>query len=157
MSNLISAEISANDQQKALALIAELRSLFPFGIKLSNDQKKLLPKVDDARLPFVEKGLNFGKQEARIVPPFTDLPELNRDLDLYKALGQIESELLSLTEMVVDSRMAAGTDAYQAALSIYNSAKGAAKMGVPGTQSMVAEMSKLFETQGKKAVEPTKA
>jgi len=148
MSNYISASISEENQNRALVLIAELQSILSFGIKLSADQKKGMAKVDDLRLPFVEKGIQFGKQEPRIVPPFTDLAEYSKDLDLYKALAGIERELLSLTEKVVDSRVGAGSDAYQAALSIYSSAKGAVKMGIPGTQNIVDQMSKLFNGQG---------
>lgn len=148
MSNYISASLSIEDQKKALDLIAQLRTVFGFGIKLSGEQKKTMPKIDDTRLPFVEKGIQYGKQEPRIVPPYTDLDEYTKDLELYKSMAAVERELSSLTEMVVDSRTAAGSDAYQAALSIYSSAKGAVKMGIPGTQSMVDEMSKLFGGQG---------
>jgi len=59
----------------------------------------------------------------------------------------VGAELQSLAEMLNDARTAAGSDAYQAALSVYNSAKGAAKQGVPGTQTIVDEMGKLFEGQ----------
>lgn len=147
MSNLISATFSEQDEQRAMQLIAELKSLFPFGIKLSVDQRKSLPKLDDARIPFADKGISYGEKQPMIVPPFTDLGEYKKDLDFFKATRRVGAEILSLAEMVTDSRTAAGSDAYQAALSIYNSAKGAAKQGVPGTQTIVDEMGKLFEGQ----------
>lgn len=149
MSNLISATFSEQDEQRAMQLIAELKSLFPFGIKLSDDQRKHLPKLDDTRLPFVEKSLSYGLQEPLIVPPFIDLNEYKKDIEFFKATRRVGAELLSLAEMVTDSRTAAGSDAFQTALSIYSSTKGAAKQGVPGTQSKVDEMGKLFEGQGK--------
>ncbi|HAM98809.1 MAG TPA: hypothetical protein DCQ26_09390 [Marinilabiliales bacterium] len=152
MSNYISASIPDESKVKALELISQLKALFPFGIKLSNEQRKTMTKIDDARVPFTEKALQYGKQEPRIVPPYTDLDELTRDLNLYKGLSQIEKELLSLTETIVDTRIAAGADAYQASLSIYSSSKGAAKMGVPGTQSIVEDLKKVFESQGIKPV-----
>jgi hypothetical protein len=148
MSNYISASLSEENQKKALDLIAQLKTILGFGVKLSPDQRRTLPKVDDVRLPFVEKGIEFGKQEPKIVPPYTNLDEFGKDLKLYRDLSSIERELSSLAEMVTDTRMAAGSDAYQAALSIYRSAKGASKMGLPGTQSIVDQMKKLFEGQG---------
>jgi hypothetical protein len=147
MSNLISATFTEQDEQRAMTLLAELKSLFPFGIKLSDDQRKHLPKLDDARLPFVEKGLSYGLQEPLIVPPFIDLNEHKKDIEFFKATRRVGAEILSLAEMVTDSRTAAGSDAFQAALSIYSSTKGAAKQGVPGTQSKVDEMGKLFDGQ----------
>jgi hypothetical protein len=149
MSNFISAELTAESQAKALELLAQLRALIPFGIKLTSDQKKVMAKVDDARLPFVEKALQFGKQEPRIVPPFTELNEYTRDLGLYRSLGPVENEVLSLAEMISDTRMAAGADAFQSALSIYNSSKGAAKSNIPGTQTIVDELGKLFNGRSK--------
>jgi hypothetical protein len=82
------------------------------------------------------------------VPPYTDLAELKKDLDFVKATRRVGNELQSLFEMVTDTRTAAGSDAYQATLSIYNSAKSAVKQGVPGTQAIVDEMGKLFDGQG---------
>ena len=148
MSNYVSASLSDENKAKALELITQLKALFPFGLKFTPEQRKTMTRIDDARLPFTEKALQFGSQEPRIVPPYTDLDELSRDLMLYKSMAQIERELLSLTETIVDTRVAAGTDAYQASLSIYNSAKGAAKNGIPGTQSIVDDLKKLFANQG---------
>ena len=113
-----------------------------------------MPRMDDGRLPFTEKGMQFGKQIPAIVPPYTPLDEYKKDLNLYNLLGPIEKELQSIAEIIADTRAAAGSDAYTAALSIYSSAKGAAKSGIPGTQTVVDEMGKLFSGQGisKKAV-----
>ena len=149
MSNYISANLSPDDQKRALELIAELRKIFSFGIKLNNSTKRGMPMLDDGRRPFAAKALQYGGSEPKIVAPYTDLKELKVDLDLYDALGPVEMEALSFTEMISDTRMAAGSDAYVTALAIYKSAKGALKSGVPGTQSIVDELSKLFEYQGK--------
>jgi len=149
MSNLISATFSEEDEKEVMELLAQLKAKFPFGIKLTDDQKKRLPKLDDARIPFADKGLFYGEQQPLIVPPYTNLGEYKVDLNFVKATRRVGSELASIAEMVSDTRMAAGADAYQAALSIYSSAKSAAKQGVPGTQTIVDEMGKLFDGQGK--------
>jgi len=147
MANLISATFSEEDEKKAMELLAQLKALFPFGIKLSDVEKKHLPHLDDGRIPFVEKGLFYGEQQPLVVPPYTDLGEYKKDLDFVKATRRVGAELMSLAEMVNDARIAAGSDALQAGYSIYNSAKGAAKQGVPGTQTIVDEMGKQFEGQ----------
>lgn len=151
MANLISATFTEEDEKKAMELLAQLKALFPFGIKLSDDQKKHLTRLDDGRIPFADKGLFYGGQQPMVVPPFTDLAEYKKDLDFVKATSRVGAELMSFAEMVNDTRIAAGSDAYQAALSIYSSSKAAAKQGVPGTQTIVDEMGKLFNGQGKVA------
>jgi hypothetical protein len=148
MSGYITATFSQEKEQRALELIAELKEILPFVIKLSANDRKTMPKMDDGRLPFVEKSLNYGKQQPLIIPPFTSIEELTNDLGLFNSTRLVAQELNSLSEMVNDTRTAVGSDAYQAALSIYNSAKGAVKMGIPGTQSIVDELGKLFTGQG---------
>ncbi|MFZ4723807.1 MAG: hypothetical protein ACOYMD_00025 [Paludibacter sp.] len=149
MSNLITATFSELDEKDLIELLAQVKAKLPFAIKLSTDERKHLTKLDDARIPFAEKGLAFGLQQPMVVPPFTDLNEYKKDLDFVKATRRVSAELMSIAEMLTDTRAAAGSDAYQAALSIYSSAKSAAKQGIPGTQTIVDEMGKLFEGQGK--------
>ena len=152
MSNYVSAVLTADSATKAIAALDLFKTFFPFGLHLDPSVRKTMPKMDDGRKPFVEKALQYAKSEPRIVPPYTDLAELAKDLTLYNALSELERKLIGLTEMISDTRTAAGSDAYVAALSIYNSAKAAAKAGVPGTNSIVDELSKLFIFQGKTKV-----
>lgn len=149
MSNYVSATLSAEDQKKVMDHFAEIRKIISFGVTLNANQKKSMPMLDDGRRPFAEKSLTYGTNEPRIVPPYTDLPELKKDLALYDAVGPIEMEANSVAELISNVRMAAGSDAYVAALSIYSSAKGAAKNGVAGTKAIVDDLSKLFDFQGK--------
>ena len=104
--------------------------------------------LDDSRTPFVAKCLQYAQKEAKIVPPFVDIVELNKDLTLFINLQNLSREINRIADMLNDTRIAAGTDAYVAALSIYNSAKQAAKMNVPGTQAIVDDLKKTFEGQG---------
>ena len=149
MSNYISATLSSEDQQKILDHFAEIRKILSFGTTLTSSQKKTMPKLDDGRRPFAGKSLAYGSNEPRIVPPYIDLAELKTDLDLYDAIGPVEMAANSTAELIASIRMAAGSDAYVAALSIYSSAKGAAKNGVSGTKAIADELSKLFENQSK--------
>jgi len=151
MANLISATFTEESERQVMMLLTQIKSFLLFGIKLSEDEKKHLNRLDDGRIPFVEKGLFYGERQPLVVPPYTNLGEYKKDIDFVKATSRVGAELQSLAEMVTDARTAAGSDAYQAALSVYNSAKGAAKQGVPGTQTIVDEMGKLFEGQGKTA------
>jgi hypothetical protein len=152
MSNYVSAVLKPEECEKVLSLLGEVERILSFGIKLSPEVRRSMPKVDDGRLPFVEKCLQYGKQEPRIVPPFTDMAELAKDVELYKALMQIERRLNSLTETVTDTCTAAGCDAYIASLSIYKSAKGAMKMGVTGSESIANDLKTQFEFKPAKPV-----
>ena len=149
MSNYISASLSAEDQQKIMDHFAEIRKILSFGVNLTNAQKKSMPMLNDGRRPFAERCVNYATNDPRIVPAYADLAELKKDLALYDMVSPVEMEAVSVSEMISTIRMAAGSDAYVASLSIYNSAKGAAKLGLPGTKAIADELSKLFESQGK--------
>jgi len=145
MSNYISAEITPAKVTETLGLLTSVKNNMPFLIKLENVSKKGMVSLDDSRTPFVAKCLQYAQKEAKIVPPFVDIVELNKDLTLFINLQNLSREINRIADMLNDTRIAAGTDAYVAALSIYNSAKQAAKMNVPGTQAIVDDLKKAFE------------
>lgn len=145
MSNYISAEISSEKVSETLGLLTSVKNNMPFLIKLENVSKKGMVSLDDSRTPFVAKCLQYAQKEAKIVPPYVNLEELNKDLILFSNLQNLAREVNRLADMLNDTRIAAGTDAYVASLSIYNSAKQAAKMNIPGTQAIVDDLKKAFE------------
>lgn len=149
MTNLISASLSEAEQKQILSCLQNAKSKLSFCIKLSPEQKQTLPKMNDGRVPFVQKSIKNGKLQPVVVPPYIDLDQCSKDVELYTMLSPIETEILSLAEMIVDTRIAAGSDAFLAALSIYKSAQGAAKAGIPGTKTIVDDLKPLFDGQGK--------
>jgi hypothetical protein len=155
MSDYISGSISNENKAKALSLIDELNKTLPLTINLNKDDKAAMPKMDDGRLPFVEKSLQYGQQNPKIAPAYIDINELNNDLNLFKDYQEIEKRLTVLLETVQNVRVAAGTDAYTTALIIYRAAQGAAKDGIPGTKAIVDDLKKMFESQGNKTANPT--
>ena len=112
--------------------------------------------MDDSRSPFVGKCLQYALAEPNIVPPYVNLDELRSDLELFNNLQNIACEINRIADMISDTRIAAGTDAYVAALSVYNSVKQASKMNVPGTKPIFDDLKKLFEVKPAPA-EPTSA
>lgn len=145
MSDYISAEITQEVINQITTDLADIRAKLPFSIKLSAAVKKSMPKLEDARSPFVSKCLFYARKEPKIIPPFTDLDELERDLNLFNNLQNIAKEVNRLADIVNDTRIAAGSDAYSAALTIYNSAKQAARMNIPGTKAIVDDLKTSFE------------
>ena len=73
------------------------------------------------------------------------LKEAAKDLDLYIFLASFESEIHQLMDMVTDSKQLAGSEAYEVARFIYMKAKMNVKMGIPGSQSIVDDLCKLYK------------
>lgn len=148
MSDHISAVVTEAKINESLTLIEGVKKNLPFLIKLDNNVKKGLTSMDDSRIPFVGKCLQYAKKEKMIVPPYVDITELEKDYNLFTSLQNLSREINRLADMINDTRIAAGSDAYVASLSLYNSVKQAAKMNVPGTKPIVDDLKKTFDSFG---------
>jgi hypothetical protein len=146
----ISYELKEDTKQEILSFLTQITDRLPFLINLTPEERHALPKMGDKTYPFVDKALELAQQNPNLVPPYLNVEELRRDFDLATKLRPIVSALNSLTEKLNDTQLAVGSEAYTAALQFYNSSKSAAKSNVPGTDSIVSELGKRFEGQGKK-------
>lgn len=147
----ISAELTETTRQEIMVHLQSINSLLPFLIDLSPEERHELPKMGDKSVSFVEKSLELASQNPNLVPPFISLEELNKDFALAESLRPLLNAVLQLHEKLSDTYLAVGSEAYTAALSFYNSAKSAAKSGVPGTDTVVNELGKRFVRSSKKS------
>lgn len=70
--------------------------------------------------------------------------ELDVDLKAYETLRQIRQVAAPTVEMLDDTMLLCGSEAYVAVLAFYNYLKGAAKMGVPGAKTIYDDLSARF-------------
>lgn len=143
--NVISIEIPEADLQAVKDALSTIQTtLAPYLLALTPDQRKTIPKMSDGTEPFVGKVMDYATGDAQFAPPYMDVPEMKKDfeatsqlLPLLRMVEQIESNLN-------DTVMMAGSEAYIAALSYYNSVKMAAKMNVPGAKPIFDDLKKRF-------------
>ena len=149
MENKISITVEPVTVDKALAAIAELNHLFPNMAILTPEQRHLLPKMGDKSIAFVEKTIDYASQNPTILPSFIDLAELKKDLDTVKKLNTVLAALKTFYDMLDDSALAAGSDAYTNSLAIYQSTKYGAKLNVPGAKGAYEDLKKRFPSTAK--------
>ena len=125
--NRISASLSQADQQAVLAAVNTIREKLPFLVDLTPEERHVLPKMGDSSRGFVSQALNVATQNADILPRSFDLDEMRKDLELLAALQPIMTALSQLSELVEDTHMAVGSEAYTSALFIYQCARSAGK------------------------------
>lgn len=153
----------ASDNQVSLTLlpaqiqdlqnkVEELKANLDFLVNLTLQERKTLPKMGDKTLAFVEKSLNYAKENAKLVPPYLDVNELEKDFNTVKELSKIKRPLESLVEALDDTIMLAGSEGYMAALVFYNSVKMASKMNFAGTTTIYEDLKKRFTGSGKSVV-----
>ena len=125
--NRISASLSQADQQAVLAAIGTIREKLPFLVDLTPEERRTLPRMGDRSRGFVAQALEIASQNADILPRSFDVEEMRKDVEMLAALSPVMTALAQLNELVDDTYMEVGSEAYTAALSVYQYARGAGK------------------------------
>lgn len=147
---MISAEIPEAELQvvkDALRMIQD--TLAPYLIALSPEQRRDIPKMRERTKPFVSKVTAYAVSDAQFVPPYLEVQEMKKDYNMALTLTQIHREVAQLESNLSDTAMLAGSEAYLAALTYYNSVKTAERMSVPGAKSIYEDLKKRFERPAK--------
>jgi len=111
--------------------------------------------LDNGRIPFTNKALEYATREVSISQNLALLEEAKKDSQLYNKLQSVDRELARLSEMVSDTRMLAGAELYEFARFVYKMSKISASIGNPGTKSIVDDLGKLYAGNGNSGPVPT--
>ncbi len=123
MDNRIDAVLKTGDRDQILNLIAQIRALLPFLIDLSPEERQTLPKMGDKSRAFVSQAVTLAEKDDSYLPRSFEVAEMKRDVELAEMLYPIMVALKQLTEFVDDTYIEVGSEAYTAALVVYQSAK----------------------------------
>ncbi|WP_375510475.1 hypothetical protein [uncultured Nostoc sp.] len=138
----ISATLAQTDRDTVLQAISTIKEKLPFLVDLSSDDRKTLPKMGDKSRAFVSKALEVAAQNPEFLPRSFDLEEMQKDVQLFEALYPVLLSLTQLQELVDDTSLAVGSEAYAAALQVYNYAKASGQGA--GLDAVVVEMGQRF-------------
>jgi hypothetical protein len=95
-------------------------------------------------ISFVEKAYDFAHQNPNLVPPYLDMDAFDTDFGDAHGLWTLVNSIRQLDENASDTEMAAGSEAYQAALVFYKSVKMAAAQDIPGAKAVYEELKTRF-------------
>ncbi|MFN6570490.1 hypothetical protein [Dendronalium sp. ChiSLP03b] len=144
----ISATLAQKDRDALLQAITTIKEKLPFLIDLSNEERKALPKMGDKSRAFVSKALEIATQNPEFLPRSFDLEEMRKDVQLFEALYPLLLSLTQLQELVDDTSLAVGSEAYAAALQVYNYAKASGQTA--GLDAVVGEMGQRFARKSRR-------
>ncbi len=140
--NRISTSLTPEDRQAVLAAIAKIKEKLPFLLGLSPEESKSLPRLGDKSRGFVVKALEVATQNPDFLPRSFDIEEMRKDMELFEALYPIVLAVSQLQELLDDTVAVVGSEAYMAALEVYNYAK--ATKGNAGLEAAVDDMARRF-------------
>lgn len=143
--NQITFVLTEEEATEAKAAIDKLNNIFkPKLVQLTPDSRRGLPKMGDKTVGFVEKALEYGRKHPEYVPTYVNINEATIDLNAIRVLRDFATPLGILSEMLSDSMMLSGSEAYGTSLSVYNNLKGAAADGQPGAKLLYDELKARF-------------
>jgi hypothetical protein len=152
--NVVSIVIPKEKLSEMQVHIAALQTLLSeYVVALTPEQRRALPKMNDKTMPFVDKSLEYTKANPEFVPVYLDVKEFEVDLNAVSDLKTVFNPLSQICKNVEDSMMLSGSEAYQSALTYYNTVKQAAKMNVPNAKNISEDLGKRFVKPSTK-VEP---
>ena len=156
--NAISFELSGPEKKAIATALSTIEStLESYLIALTIEQRKTLPKMNDGTLPFVEKVMDYAESNPEFVPPYVDKNELKKDLKAREDLQHIGRKIAQLNTLLDDTTLLAGSEAYSASLSYYQSVKQAAKMNIPDAKTIYKDLQKRFDRSPAPNPEPQPA
>jgi hypothetical protein len=151
--NRISATLAAADHQAVMTAINTIREKLPFLIDLSPEERRALPKMGDKSRAVVSQALDVATQNSDFLPRSFDVEEMRKDVELATALQSISASLTQLQELVEDSSVAVGSEAYMAALVVYNYAQSNGRGGA--LDNLLDAMGQRFARKNRQPATPT--
>ncbi len=143
--NRISLTLSEADRADLQAAIRTLQDkLLPVLVDLNPQDRRELPKMGDKTLAFVAKALDYAQANPSLCPPYLDVAEFQKDMATVQLLQGLLRPLSQVADIVDDSLMLAGSEAYAAALVFYQSAKSAQRSAVPGAATVADDLATRF-------------
>ncbi len=143
--DVISVHIPESELSEIKAAIATLQAkLLPHLKTLTSQERQELPKMGDKTVAFVTKALEYGKQNAALVPTFLDTTAFETDVTAVETLRSLTQGLNPVSDALNDSLILSGSEAYQGALVFYTSVKAAAKVKAANAQTIYDDLSNRF-------------
>lgn len=126
----------------------------PYLVDLTPEGRRGALKMGPRSVDFVSRALYYARTKPQFKPAFVDLAEFQLDLDAINTLRDLQGPLSKLANMVDDSDMLAGSDAYGAALATYDAIKSAAKRGMPDAVEAASDLAARLPARGASRAAP---
>lgn len=121
--NRINATFTAEQQTDTQTALTALNEALPFLIDLDDGERSAMLKFGEKNRSFVVKALAIAEAHPEVLPSSFSLREFAADVRLLEDLYPVRHRLETLFRRLDDSYFAAGSEAYAAALLVYQYAK----------------------------------
>jgi hypothetical protein len=121
--NRISAALTQADRDAIAQAIQTIEAHLPFLVDLIAEERSSLAAMGNKTRTFVEKAYELAATQPDFLPRSFDVEEMRKSLELIQDLNRILMSLTQLQNLIDDTCLLARSDAYTAALTVYNNGK----------------------------------
>ena len=155
MNNIHNQSIPQNILDQALAQLNGVFTILkPYVLTLTSTERSDMPKMGDKSSSFVQKAYEYSRMHPELAPGYLNISEFEIDFADSQNLISVLNAANQVVNCIDDTKMIAGSEAYQAALLYYNGVQRAADMNVPGAKAILDELKNRFPARTKKKTEP---
>ncbi len=146
--NRVNITMTAAQITAVKAAIITIQTNMPFLIGLTVDERITRPKINVNNKAFTEDAINAAVNNASMIPAYFSTANMLTDLNLFEQLDELLLVINQLVEKIDDTHMLAGSEAFVSALASYRLFEAAATAGVPGADTIFAQLKARFQNQG---------
>ena len=156
MNNIHNLSIPQQVLDQAIARINEAGEILkPYLLTLTSTERSDMPKMGDKSSAFVQMAFEYSKTNPEFAPRYMNLGDFEIDFVDSQNLISTLNTVTQLTNGIDDTKMVAGSEAYQAALLYYNGVQKAVDMNIPGAKAVYEVLKSRFPARTKPKVSVT--
>lgn len=122
--------------------LAQIDASFPMTTSLTPTERSVAVKMGQVHVGFINQALSLAETDSSYLPRSFSLERFQNDVTLTNQLAKIRDRMSALVKKLDDNYLAASSEAFKAALVVYNSARTS---GPEELQPTVKEMGSLFK------------
>lgn len=143
--NQISVDIPEDVVAQISTKFQEIKDLLaPYMGTLTIEERKSLPKMSDKSVAFVNKVIEYTVSNPKFIPTMMDAEECKKDYKANQTLLPLHAASQQVGEIMKDTLMLCGHEAYVQALYYYGSVKLAARAGDAEAKTIAEDLKKRF-------------
>jgi len=148
VTNRINVTLTVAQSEQAKAALSSLEQALPFLIDLSSDERTGMLKFGEKNRSFVVKALAVAEQNPEILSRSFAIENFQNDVHLVESLYGIRLAIQTLADKIDDTCFAAGSEAYAAALLVYQFAK-THNLATGALEGVIDELGRRFVRNGR--------
>ena len=128
-------------------VIQNIYTNMPFLVRLTENERIVLPKINITNKAFVEDAINTISNNTTMLPGYLSVTDMQTNLQLFTQLDELAGLVRQLLEKIEDTQILAGSETYIAALTGYKLFGAAASAGIPGSDAIYSSLKARFLTE----------